>query len=437
MSAAITQDVALCVGCGETLHGDEEDGLCVDCRVELEAAMERHETRVDHYGDERTTWAPVPLDEILSGDYTPPVPAMLARIDGRCLLYPGRSHAVSAEPEALKTWFALGASAEQLNVGASVLYIDMETGAAEIVGRLRALGVDPKVISEGFIYLRPDEPLTDASLTDLDAVLEHKPALTIIDGVTEAFNIQGLSPLDNTDVATWLELLPRRIIRAASTSLILDHVVKDKEARGRYAIGAQHKLAGVDVHYSLEVVEPFGRGHDGVVTVKVQKDRPGGIREFAQDNIVATLRATSHEGGRVSISLEPPELDGPSVAFRPTILMERISNALEGTPGLSKRGVRTAVGGKREYVDLALELLIAEGHVRIEHEGSAHKHVLTTPYLADRGPVAQPCPDRGPSDGGTVGDRGPVPKAPLGARERATKPDAGSRDLETWPRREL
>jgi hypothetical protein len=221
-----------------------------------------------------TTWAPVPLDDILAGDYTPPAPTMLSRVDGRCLLYAERSHSVSAEPEALKTWLALGASAEQLAAGHTVLYIDFEGSAAEIVGRLRALGVNPEAIRRRFIYLRPDEPLAAGALTDLDTALARKPTVSVVDGVTEAFNVQGLSPLDNSDVATWLELLPRRIVRAGSAPLLLDHVVKDKEQRGRYSIGAQHKLAGVDVAYSMHVVEPFGRGKDGVVTIKVQKDRP-------------------------------------------------------------------------------------------------------------------------------------------------------------------
>jgi hypothetical protein len=240
-----------------------------------------------------TSWEPVDLGEILAGAYVAPAPSMTARDDGRCLMYVGRSHWVSAEPEALKTWFGCLACAEQLAAGHAALYVDFEASAAEIVGRLRALGVEPDVIRERFIYIRPDEPLVGGAVAALDAALVRKPTLTVIDGVTEAFAVQGLSPLDNSEVADWLEILPRRILRAGGASLALDHVVKDKEQRGRYAIGAQHKLAGVDVAYTFEVVEPFGRGRDGVVTVKVQKDRPGGVREFAQDGVVATLRAAS------------------------------------------------------------------------------------------------------------------------------------------------
>jgi len=385
--AAITP----CPSCGAPSSEDYDGhGSCYGCHV---AALEAQAERRLNFGEPATTWAPQSLDEILAGGYVPPTPTMLARVDGRCLLYPERSHSVSAEPEALKTWLALGASAEQLAAGQLVLYVDFESSAAEIVGRLRALGVDPQLIRDRFMYLRPDEPLAEMSLADLARALDRKPSLTIIDGVTEAFNVQGLSPLDNADVATWLELLPRRIIRAGSVPLMLDHVVKDKEQRGRYAIGAQHKLAGVDVAYSMHVVEPFGRGRSGVVTIKVQKDRPGGVREFAQDGLVATLRATSHDDGRVSLALEPPEHSVEHEAsFRPTGYMERVSKAVEADPGLSKRAIRTSVGGGTEYVDLALELLVSEGFVRVAagpRNSSLHHSVrpyrdTVTPTVTDR-----------------------------------------------------
>ncbi|WP_249021057.1 AAA family ATPase [Conexibacter sp. S30A1] len=388
--------------------------------------------------DGLTSWAPVDLADVLAGDYVAPAPTMLAREDGRCLMYVGRSHWVSAEPEALKTWFALLACAEQLDAGRTVLYLDFEAGATEIVGRLRALGVEPGAIRQGFVYIRPDEPLAGGAVAALDAALAHKPVLSIVDGVTESFALQGLSPLDNSDAAAWLDLLPRRVLRAGSPSLALDHVVKDKEQRGRYAIGAQHKLAGVDVAYTLEVVEPFGRGHDGVATVKVQKDRPGGVREFAQDGVVATLRAASLDGGRVSLSLEPPEAHARGASFRPTHIMERICRALEEAPGgLSKRAIRAAAGAKAQYVDLALDLLITEGHVRVERSGTANLHVLVAPYDGDRVPVFQACSDRVPAEGNTLpGDRVPVFRSFRSEQTRDTEP-ASTLERERVPARDV
>jgi hypothetical protein len=241
--------------------------------------------------------------------------------------------------------------------------------------------------------------------------LKADPTLAVIDGVTEAFSRQGLNPLDNGDVATWLDLLPRKFARAGMAVLTLDHVVKDREQRGRYAIGAQHKLAGVDVAYSLKVIQPFARGRDGLVAITVQKDRPGRIREFATDGQVALLRAISGPDGSVRIKLEPPEHNDTGTTFRPTVLMERVSQAVEAQPGLSLRSLRTAVKGQRnDAKDLAVDLLVSENYIEIRTEGQAKRHYSLRPYSTETDPEDAPCPtvpDRAP--GTPDGDRAPVP----------------------------
>jgi hypothetical protein len=351
-----------------------------------------------------STWAPVPLEAAVAGEQSEAAPSMLERSDGRCLLYGSRVHALHAEPEALKTWLALVASVEQIATGRVVIYIDFEDGPAGIVQRLRELGADSQAILTRFVYIRPDEPLTGAVAHDLDTALARKPSLVVIDGVTEAFSRQGLNPLDNSDVATWLDLLPRRCVRAGAATLTLDHVVKDREQRGRYAIGAQHKLAGVDVAYSLKVIEPFAHGRDGLVAVKVEKDRPGRVREFASDGQVALIRARSHSNGSVTITLEPPDRqDGPAAAFRPTVLMERVSRAVEATPGLTKSAIREAVRGKAGQIDLARETLISEGCIDARHDGpQAVRHYSIKPFdpsddthpVPSSQPGPNPVPDR-------------------------------------------
>lgn len=342
-----------------------------------------------------TTWAPVGLERILAGEYVEPAPSILIRTDGRALLYEGRVHAVNAEPEALKTWLALRACLECMQNFQRAMYVDFEDSPGGIVSRLLALGATADEVTSGFVYLRPDEPLVEPALKDLEAALELKPVLVVVDGVTEAFSRQGLNPLDNGDVATWLDVLPRRLVRTGAAVLLLDHVVKDREQRGRYAIGAQHKLAGVDVAYSMRVIEPFARGRDGLVAIKVEKDRPGSVREFAAGGQVALLRARSGEDGGVRIKLEPPEQQ--EGGFRPTRLMQHVSERLERDAGLGKRAVREAVSGRGETVDLALELLISEGYVEARPEGNRIRHFSVKPYREDddepeRVPVSGTCP---------------------------------------------
>lgn len=368
----------------------------------------------------KSSWAEADLDEAFTGNVAEP-PTLLERADGHCLLYPGRIHALNAEPEALKSWLALKACADALRNCRTdpgrVVYIDLEDSARAIIGRLLALGLTrEEIVGGGFTYVRPDEPLEEGSRAafDFDNWGPGPAELVVVDGLTEAFAVEGLSPLDNSDVGKWLDLVPRPLARKGAAVLLLDHVVKNREDRGRYALGAQHKLAGVDVAYSLRVIEPFGRGRDGRVAIKVEKDRPGHVREFAAaGGQVALMRATSLADGDVRITLDPPE--GERADFRPTGFMERISRKLETDPGLSKNAIRKMVTGKNDWKHVALELLISEGYVEVRKVDQTHQHYSIKPYREEhddhdghnRAPVPQPCPNRAPGTG--VADRAPVP----------------------------
>lgn len=360
-----------------------------------------------------STWAPVDLAPVLAGDNLDPPPTLLARTDGPCLLYPGRVHLVMGEPETAKGWLVMHATATVLEAGGTVAYVDFEDTAAAIVSRLLSLGASPDAILARFLYIRPDEPLTlkGPSRAAFDRIAAAAPALAVFDGFTDALALHGLDLLSNTDIAAWRKLAPRPLAQAGSVVVEVDHVVKSRENRGRYSIGAQHKLAGADVAYSLDVIKPFARGRQGKVKITVAKDRPGHVRTHqADDGRIALMTLDSHDGGGVTVTLDPPEHTGE--AFRPTFLMERLSRAIEEQPGLSKRGLRKAVPGKNDAKDLALELLITEGYIAARHEGNADRHYPSNPYREDldnpdRAPVPRPCPDRAP---GTVeSDRAPVP----------------------------
>jgi hypothetical protein len=334
--------------------------------------------------DGPTSWAPVELQAILDGDFVQPVPTMLARTDKRCLIYPARVHAWNAEPESLKTWLALWACAERLAVGEPVLYVDFEDSAPSVVGRLRALGVETATIARCFTYLRPDEALTEAAQADFDRTLARQPVLVVIDGMTEAYTREGLNPENNQDVAKWIALLPRHIVLTTNAAVVLlDHVVKDRENRGRYAIGAQHKLAGIDVALSLSVVTPLSRVQAGSVLIKVEKDRPGGIREFASsDGYVAAIEATpTGLGAHVALRLDLPRAQNEE--NRPKATMEIVSMTIEKNPGLTKKALRSAVKRNHDEVDLALELLVNEGFSEVRVEGKSHKHFSLKNYRAE------------------------------------------------------
>lgn len=312
-----------------------------------------------------TTWEPVNLAAILAGDGPPLVPAVLTRTDGAALLYPGRIHALNGEPESGKSWLALLASQQQITQGSHVLYIDYEDAAESVVERLLALGVTPAILLERFHYIRPNDPIdSNAKLRVAHALGTWPVTLAVIDGVTEAMSSSGWSINDNDDVARFYDALPRLIERHGPAVALIDHVTKDRETRGRYAIGGQHKLAGITgAAYSIDVRAPFGRGLHGIATVTVTKDRHGQIRsQAAGGRHVGELHLHSH-GDQLDCTLRAPL---GSAEFRPTFLMERISRALEVAPdGLGIRQIRSTVSGKAVAKDQALSLLLAEGFAEV------------------------------------------------------------------------
>jgi hypothetical protein len=243
--------------------------------------------------------------------------------------------------------------------------------------------VSDEQIAARFHYVRPDEPITDDDWEQLAPALEQS-VLAVIDGVNEALAVEGLEANSNADVATFNRRLLRGIKQYGEVAvLLIDHVTKDRENRGRNAIGAQHKLAAVDVAYSLHVIQPFGRGREGKVAIKVRKDRPGSVRTHqTADGEIAHMHLASDANGSVSITLDPPA--GSSAAtFRPTGFMERLSRAIEENPGLSKRALREAVKGQNTAKELALGLLVSEGFVDPGIGPGGHKHRSIKPFRED------------------------------------------------------
>lgn len=329
----------------------------------------------------RRTWAPVDLTDVLDGRFQPPQPSVGARTDGAGLFYPGRMHTVAAESEGGKTWLALAAAQHELHAGNAVAYLDFEDDEGGVVGRLLALGTDRAAIRDRLAYLRPEESFEAVgNREDLTQVLgDLRPTLAVLDGVTEAMSLHGLEMKDNTDVAKFGQMLPRWIAEQGPATVALDHVTKDRENRGRYAIGAVHKLNGLNgAAYMLENRQPFGIGVTGRSTIRIAKDRPGQLRRHALPSAggqhwYGDLVLTSHTEDHADVELSAPS--ERSDEFRPTVLMARIAEVLEEHGPLSQRAILTLVKGKRDNAIRALTYLQIDGFVT-----SKTPHALLKPY---------------------------------------------------------
>ncbi|MEU9068317.1 AAA family ATPase [Streptomyces sp. NPDC048306] len=337
------------------------------------------------------TWRPRDLEDVLDGTYKPPLPSVGHREDGIGLFYAGRMHSIVGESEGGKTWFALMAVAAELAAGNAVVFIDFEDDAPGVVGRLLALGADRQHIRERFAYIRPEDPLTMGfNRQEIgQAMHDLRPTFVPVDGVTEGMAMHGMELKDNTDVAKFGRLLLRPIAEFGAAVATLDHVVKDKDGRGRYAIGGVHKLNGINgAMYILENRKPFGVGLTGRTTVRIAKDRPGQLRRHALPHTsglhwFADFVLKSHDETFAEAALyKPIEDTGP---FRPTAVMKKVADALTTAhEPLGVRGVQDRVGGGKETVRTALARLVDEGYVTVTSgPRGAQLHSMAKPFTEE------------------------------------------------------
>ena len=338
-----------------------------------------------------SSWRPIELAPVFDGTSPEPEPSILRRSDGRCLLYPGKTHAASGETESLKTWVALIACAQELGAGRSVAFIDFEDSPdSVVVDRLhRSLGVPRDVLEAQFAYIRPDTPLSSRGDRSALFTAAGTRSLVVLDGVTEAMNLHGLDLADNSDVARFLQILARPLAEDGAAVLLLDHVAKASENRGRYGIGAQHKLSGLSGSaYVVERVEPAARGREGHSRLVVAKDRPGRVRQHAdRAGVVLDLHLGSGHDGVVRYRLDPPS-PGDSTrdgeAWQPTELMTRLSERLVKVDGSITAGaLLDTVSGRRAWKFTALRALVDGGYVSETRAGHVVRYVSVKPYGND------------------------------------------------------
>jgi hypothetical protein len=187
--------------------------------------------------------------------------------------------------------------------------------------------------------------------------------------------------------------------------ILVDHVTKDTESRGRFAIGPQGKMAAVTgAAYTVEPDKdgaPVGGGV-GAIMLRVGKDRPKEVRRYcgprrARDRTQLAARVVFDDtGDRTVMTVEAPEIElfagsdaidgvAPSIDV-PFGVMQAVSEFLADRPdGMTKKEIETAITGRAERVRLAITELDRLGYVRIEQIGTAKIVTLLVPYLVENG----------------------------------------------------
>lgn len=339
-----------------------------------------------------TSWQPVDLAAAF--DHREAKPTLLARDDGECLLYGGKVHWIVGESESCKTWLLVHAADEVVRRGGHVLWIDYEDSAATLLERLSAVGLTRRQIIDHVVFVAPEDALADHRGTptrawgDMGQTIESRGfALCVIDGITEAMGVEGLDLMSNTDVATFMARVPKRIAATGAAVACIDHVTKSNEGRGRWAIGGQHKVAGLDgCLFVLDVERPFYRARtsepvEGRVSVRVGKDRPGWVRGNARGpygsdrtQAIASFELVSFADDGVTLHLAAPSEDDATVDLA---LVRVIARHLAAYESDTTTNVEKGVGGRGSTVRSTLKTMAGRGWITIDKVGGAHRHTLT------------------------------------------------------------
>lgn len=303
------------------------------------------------------------LGAVLRGEVPELLPTMLMRSDGQALLYPGLLHWVMGEPGCGKTWLALVAVLAEAMVRVPVMYLDYE-GSRRIVGhRLARIGATETDV-EAVDYARPAVGSTQAGAAAVRRIREHGHRLVVIDGAAKSMAHDGVDEDKASDVLGWMERLVWPLCAAGAAVLVLDHVPKDKDARGRWARGSGAKLGEVDgAAYALKVGKAWSRSTAGYALVEVAKDREGVIGAQGETAAVLRMAPASPELAKI----DPPERDTSSSGITVVDVVLAVLQAHRGQE-LSQAQLETAVRARGSYrattVRSTADSLVDAGKIR-------------------------------------------------------------------------
>lgn len=296
------------------------------------------------------SWTPTNLNTL------PDKPPVQPTLGGIGIVYPGKRHVFSGAPESAKTLAGYAILIQVVRAPATAVLIDFEMGGYDARARLRELGATTDEISR-IHYLEPEQPATPPRINNL---IKLAPSLVLIDAAAGAYDIQGLDDNQRKDVEKWASIYVRGFWRAGIATILIDHVVKNSENRGRFSIGSERKLGGADVHLGFETITPISRGTNGLYKIVTHKDRGG----YLQRGALANLELVSHpDTHQISWTFKAAEHTPEDAPFRPTTLMERISHWLQlQTEPVPRKAVEDGVKGKSNQAKkTAIDVLVREG----------------------------------------------------------------------------
>lgn len=301
-------------------------------------------------------------------DQAEPVRPLICGIGGdEHLFYAGRTNSLFGDSETGKTLLTVVTAIQTARAGQRALFVDFEDSIQGLARLLAAFQITEEEAAR-IHYINPEEPLIgQETANDFKAALEIGASLVTIDGVGAGMALHGLNPNQQTDVARFLRMTAKPAAQTGAAVILIDHVTRDPEKRTQ-AIGSIEKKAAISgASFEVRLIKAFAPGSEGKATLRLNKDRPGGIRRrhpglhpTVTTFIVDSTTTTST--WKFEQSIEQAGAD-----WRPTYYMEQVSILLEGTyGGLSQNQIETMATGESKLIRKAVAFLVADGYVKVE-----------------------------------------------------------------------
>jgi hypothetical protein len=296
-----------------------------------------------------------------------------------------------------------------------VLYVDYEDTAPAVFGRMLEFGVPKDVLAARFHYVHPEvNPYAALEVESFQYLLNSRYAMVVLDGVTDAL-LQEPGNTGNGDpnrIATaWARRILDPLAATGAAVVTIDHVAKSADGRGRFAIGASAKMNVITG--AVYLVEPSGRtplgpGLVGELTIRVAKDRPGGVRPHAgprrtgdrTQEVAHVVVDSTSPTRRIVVSInkqttgdvhaagaEHEAGDWLGKGAKRAAMMEEISLYVEMVGGASASQIRSSVsGGTNPKLD-AIRLLVADGYLAAApatgKRGGGARYTVAKPFRAN------------------------------------------------------
>lgn len=285
------------------------------------------------------------------------------------LLYRGYLHSLAGPPDSGKSTLLYLWMLQLLQTGERVVLLDEEGGREVVTEKFLALGATPDQLDRLAYVEFPTRTWDQADREGLNQLLaDQRPALVGADSSAAFLTLAGHDENHAADVTRFYKGILLATARLHHTAVVvIDHITKDQLAGGRYARGSGAKLQFCDVAMMVDPTRSFSRHQDGLLKLKIPKDRRGYLHRDHEIRVSVADGAMQVTITRVEAPTESGSLS-PAAAKLLAVLQDTKA-PLSNRELVDRFAEKHGHGLRRETVSRELNAMLADGLVDAAGDG--------------------------------------------------------------------